>query len=342
MIRTPAEWEPQNSIWVSWPHNEESWGKNLSALQSFYSEWIQQCLHFQNVNVLAAADQVRLPAELLQYEGENSLTIHDIQTDDIWIRDYGPLYTIEESSAPGTMKFLQGVCFKFNSWGEKFPPWDNDAKAAQHMCGKWDHSMKCSTIILEGGAIETNGQGIIITTEPCLWGAQRNPLETKEKVLRELLALTGAQHWISLPQGLPGDHTDGHIDNLARFLSADTIAFSMPEDHNHEMYESCKHALESLEKQLDARGFADTKILFLPVPELKTHQGECLPRNYANFIFLNNSLVCPVFNEPEDQKAIEVLSEFFTDREIIPMNSELLILEGGSLHCASKHQPEVP
>jgi len=341
MIRTPAEWEPQNSIWMAWPHNADSWGVNLPQLQSFYSEWIHQCLRFQNVNLLAARDQVKLPDELLQYEGEHKLNVYDICTNDIWVRDYGPLYTIESSLTPNIQDSLHGLCFQFNSWGEKFPPWDHDARVAQQMCSQLDHAQKRSQIILEGGAVETNGQGIFLTTELCLWGAKRNPYQAKEDVLRELLELTGALHWISLPQGLPGDHTDGHIDNLARFLSLDTIAFSMPEDHTHEMYESCKSALESLEKELDARGFGDTKIEFLPLPKVKTHHGELLPRNYANFIFLNNSLICPVFNEPEDQKAIDILSKLFTDREIIPLNSELLILEGGSIHCASKHQPEI-
>jgi len=286
-IHYPAEWEKQAATWLALPINEQNWASRRERIDAFYSKLISTISRFQSVKVL---DDLK------------------ISHDDIWIRDYGPFFVECDGK-------LEIASYEFNAWGEKFPPWDLDNAVPEKIAELMKIPIKKYPWILEGGAMEFNGDGLCLTTAPCL----RN----SEECLNDLQNSLGITSLKILPKGLDGDHTDGHIDNLARFVAKNHVVMAVG-------FEQEKKEIETwLSEHYEG---AKVDVLNLP---------PCLPASYMNFIFVNGGLLVPIYNCENDFAALEYFKKIFPDREIIGMDCSTPIEEGGSLHCLSKQEPVV-
>jgi agmatine deiminase len=290
-VRYLAEWEKQAATWLALPTNEQNWAPRRELIDAFYSKLINTISRFQPVKIL----------DNLQ-----------ISYNDIWIRDYGPFF-VEVNGK------LETISYEFNAWGEKFPPWDLDNAVPEKIAELMNIPLKKYPWILEGGAMEFNGDGLCLTTAPCLFGEKRNP--EKQELLEDLKESLGIKSLKILPKGLDCDHTDGHIDNLARFVAKNRVVMAAGFEQEKKEIETwlCQH-------------YEAVKVDILCLPP-------CPPASYMNFIFVNGGLLVPVYNCESDFAALKYFKEVFPDREVIGMDCTTPIEEGGSLHCLSKQEP---
>lgn len=331
--RYPAEWEPQVATWLSWPHNQLNWGRRKTQIEEFYCKLIAWITRFQPVALLVPPER-KLPESLLLAwkESRFPVIIHSIPTNDIWIRDYGPFF-MEGGNGDYQVKF------EFNAWGGKYPPWDRDNEVPQRTARLLGHMLHSYAPILEGGAMEFNGAGIGMTTRDCLVGATRNSVEQLlriESLLREVFHL---EDLLVLPQGLVGDHTDGHIDNLARFVGPQRIVMCSCDDPQSPNYPILQEAKGLLRSWMQSRSEPDWTLDFLPLPPQRQLGDEILPASFMNFIYVNGGLLVPTYDCPEDQIALDYFRSVYPDRVVEGMDCRTVIEEGGSLHCMSKQQP---
>jgi agmatine deiminase len=331
--RYPAEWEPQAATWLAWPHNPQNWSKLKPQIEDFYTRLISWIIQFQPVCLLVPPERKIPEASLLTWkESKHSVFQHSIATDDIWIRDYGPF-------------FMQGqngdyqVTFQFNAWGGKFPPWDADNNVPQQISRLFQQTLLSFAPILEGGAMEFNGKGIGMTTLDCLVGPTRNPREQLPKLDGMIRHVFGLEDLIILPQGLVGDHTDGHIDNVARFVGETRIVICTEDNHSSPNYAILRNVKRLLREWISRRPEKTWVIDELPLPPQRKHGDEIMPASYMNFIFVNGGLLVPTYDSPTDEMALEYFREQFPDRKVEGMDCRLVLQEGGSLHCLSKQQP---
>jgi len=292
-VHYPAEWEKQAATWLALPVNEQNWAPRRERIDAFYSKLIDTISRFQPVKIL---DNFQIP--------------HN----DIWIRDYGPFFV----ECGGK---LNAVSYEFNAWGEKFPPWDLDNAVPEKMAKFMNIPLKKESWILEGGAMEFNGEGLCLTTAPCLCGKKRNPAVQEKDLLKDLQNSLGIKSLKILPKGLDGDHTDGHIDNLARFVAKNRVVMAAG-------FEREKREIETWLGE----HYEGAKVDTLPLPPL-------VPASYMNFVFVNGGLLVPLYNCGADSLALEYFKGIFPDREVIGMDCSAPIEEGGSLHCLSKQEP---
>jgi agmatine deiminase len=327
----PPEWSKQKSIWLSFPHNQNEWlqvetENPLKEIQDFYKELIEKILDYQDVNLLLAHDDLINKSWLESLSSKKyNLIIHNIPNNDIWIRDYGPFFVKEENKT----KILD---FQFNAWGEKFPPWDLDNQVPLKLSQLLSLEREVFDVVLEGGALEFNGTGVIMTTKQCLLNKNRNPNMSQNEIESLLKKSFNIEKVIWLERGLEGDHTDGHIDDFARFVSENKILLCQTEDKANPNYQH----LRDSKKQLEELGY---ELDFLPLPQDMHREGEYLPASYANFIFLNDAVVMPIFNCAQDALAKSVFTKSFPSKDVITIDSSLLIQEGGGLHCMTKQEP---
>lgn len=325
----PPEWEKQKTVWLSWPHNEKEWGKErLAKIREVYKELISIILDFQDVNLVFANEELLHNAGTLHATSQHKLRKIIIPNNDIWIRDYGPF-------------FLQTSCndvllldFEFNAWGGKFPPWELDNKLPKGIALYSGVEIESYPIILEGGALEFSGDGVVLTTEECLLNKNRNKNITKEQAELVLKAAFNIDEVIWLKRGLANDHTDGHIDNVARFIGPRKVLVCQPQnnkDKNLSILKSWRHSKEGYKLE----------IIEIPLPETIDTKLKDLPCSYANFIFVNDGIIVPVYNCKTDDFVLKIFKELFPDRKITGIDCSLLIQEGGSIHCMTKQEPFV-
>lgn len=334
ILRYPAEWEVQKSVWLAFPHNETNWqGEDRVRIFEFYYKLIEIVSEFEQANVLVP-EGFRLPADKKRLFSKAPFKPKFIkmQTDDIWIRDYGPFFAYNDK---GREKIVQ---FVFNAWGEKFPPWENDAEIPQRIAKKKKLAVKKFPYILEGGAIEVNGDGLGITTLPCLVGKNRNSKSELKHVTSAICAALGLRDLLVLPDGLCGDHTDGHIDNVARFVSRTRIAVAWEENRSAPNFDRLLRNRTILETWIKRHYGKEAAVDNVQIPTQKKLGRSTLPASYMNFIFLNGAIVYPRYEEPFDSKAEAYFKKVFPGRKIIGMDCSPIIREGGSLHCASKQE----
>lgn len=329
-IRWPAEWEPHAATWLAWPHNVETWPGKFEPVPAAFSNMARAMAQFEPVHILAEAGPVADAAHR-HLQGAANVFLHDIATDDAWIRDYGPTFVLADST-------LQAIDWRYNAWGGKYPPWENDSAAA----GKIASVLNCATIrsehYIEGGAIEGNGLGDVLTTRSCLLNANRTAASATQ-VENELREKLGAEriHWLS-GGSIAGDDTDGHIDQVARFVNASTIVAASEmnsADPNHGVLNQLHAELKRLR---DGNG-EPFEIISLPLPAPIYFREQRLPASYANFCFVNNGLIVPQFNDPADEPALKLLSDLAPDRTVVGVDALDLVLGLGGPHCMSQQQP---
>ena len=333
--RLPAEWEPQDGVLLAWPHEESDWHPYLEAVQPVFAEIVSQISRFEQVVIAAPdPDQVREQVEGAGARMEQ-VRILQVETNDTWARDFGPI-TIEEEGLPRLLNF------GFNGWGLKFPSdLDNRINKTLQGLGVWKAPLETIGLILEGGSIESDGRGTILTTEECLLNDNRNPHLTREEIEEELHGLFGTDRFLWLANGyLAGDDTDSHVDTLARLCPEDTIAYVRCDDPEDEHYP----ALSAMEQEIRAFRTRDGKpyrMIPLPWPaERVDEEGHRLPATYANFLVINGAVLVPTYEDRNDQPALDAIAGAFPGREIVGINCLPLILQHGSLHCVTMQLPK--
>ena len=335
-VRYPAEWEKQSATWLAFPHNKTNWyGERGINIRKFYVELICNITEFQPVNLLLPSKSFLTDEEKAALANRPfSVNFIVIKTNDIWIRDYGPFFM-----KLGDKKVITET--QFNAWGAKFPPWGLDNAIPQKIAAKTGLPLNESVpYIFEGGAIEVNGDGLGITTEDCLVGKNRNNERDLKKVVKALCKAFGLKDMLVLPHGLHGDHTDGHIDNVARFVAKDRVVMCMTDNKRSPNYAILTEAKQFIENWLKEH-YETAKVDTLPLPPQRVlDDGQILPASYMNYIYVNGGLIFPKYKSPNDAKAKKYFESVYPDRKVIGIDCRTVIEEGGSLHCMSKHESE--
>ena len=333
--RLPAEWEEQDGVLLSWPHADSDWSDDIELVEPVFAAIAAAISQHEQVIIVAPQpDQIM---ELIVAAGgdQQQVTLINLPTNDTWSRDFGPI-TVKEDGR------LQLLDFGFNGWGLKFAAnYDNQITrrlAATGLFGK--HTPQVVGLIFEGGAIESDGAGTILTTTECLLNPNRNPHLEQREIETQLKQLLGADRFLWLDHGyLAGDDTDSHIDTLARLCPSNTIAYVFCDEPGDEHYA----ALQRMADQLRTFRTADDRpyrLLPLPWPQAcYGSSGERLPATYANFLIINGAVLVPTYDCAQDEAALEVIAQAFPDRKIIAIDCSPLILQHGSLHCVTMQLP---
>ena len=331
--RVPAEWETQACVWLAWPHNLDTWPGHFDSIPGFFADWARTIAESTLVRIIAEGKTATSCRALLK--GEPNIELVEAPTDDCWIRDYGPTFVVGESDGA-----VHGVDWKYNAWGGKYPPWEQDDAAAAVICHHAGVPRVAGSLCLEGGALEFDGQGRLLTTPNCLINDSRNPNWPLEAVVQELHRRFGIDEVVWVDGGaLAGDDTDGHIDQLARFVDAENVVVAVCEDEGDEN----APRLEENFRQL--RLWGDTthpyvQIHRLPIPPARYVSGKRVPESYCNFLRLGTDrLLMPTFGASTDPAAIGLLREL-SSADVVAIDCRELAWGLGTLHCASRDQPE--
>jgi agmatine deiminase len=330
--RWPAEWEPQASVWLSWPRNPATWPEHFDPVPGEFAQFVRLIAAYEPVNILAGGQAVLEQARSLVGELAN-VTLHNIPTNDAWCRDHGPTFLGGPTLPPAL------VDWEYNAWGGKYPPYDLDKQVPRRIAEVQGRRIFSPGIILEGGAIEGNGRGTILTTESCLLNPNRNPHLDRAQVEGYLRDYLGAKQVLWLQGGeIAGDDTDGHIDQIARFVNPTTVVCSVCDDPSDENYGPTQQNLIELQNKIDQDGrLLDVVPLRLPRPLYC--DGQRLPAGYANFLIVNGAVIVPQFDDPADDDALRTLAPLFPGRDVRGCPSLNLIWGLGSFHCLSQQEP---
>jgi agmatine deiminase len=339
-FRMPAEWEPHAATWLAWPHKEESWPTNFAPIPGVWVEMVRALAPHEHVNILvndaAAAAEV---GELLQAAqvSRRAVSFHVIATDDAWARDHGPTFV---TRTVGARRELAAIDWIYNAWGGKYPPWDADDVVPQKIAALLNLQLFEPGIVLEGGSIDVNGCGTLLTTEACLLNPNRNPQLGRSQIEQYLKDYLGVRHILWLGDGIAGDDTDGHIDDLARFVDPTTVVTVVETNPRDENYERLQANYQRLQRMSDQDGGA-LRVLTLPMPEPVYYDGQRLPASYANFYIANAVVLVPVFDDPHDAAALDTLQRVFPQRRIVGIRARELVWGLGAFHCVTQQQPAV-
>jgi agmatine deiminase len=334
--RMPAEWMRHQATWISWPHNPDTWPGKLSAIEAPMIAVVSALAVVEavHINVLDEDHARYLEGLLRGRTPSGSVVLHRIPTNDAWCRDHGAIFV---SDAAGNGGALLALKFAYNAWGGKYPPFDLDRTVAEKMAQALGVPWLESAMVLEGGSIEVNGDGALMTTEQCLLNPNRNPGMDRESVEQIVQRAFGVGEIIWLGEGIEGDDTDGHIDELSRFVSRRSVVTAVEpnrSDPNHAPLQANRRRLE------EARlGGGRLEIVDLPMPEPIYYRGERLPASYANYYVANEIVLVPAFGVPQDQSAISILSSCFPDRRMLPIDCRDLVVGLGGLHCLTQQVP---
>jgi agmatine deiminase len=339
----PAEWEKHSALWIAWPHDVISFPA-LEKVEKAVLEIIYTIHKTEQVNllVLDSAMQSRV-AGLIQTRGGDvsKVTFHTVPYMNAWMRDCGPCFVQNTE----TRKFAW-VKWDYNVYGGKFPDLLIDDTIMHKLQGSIDAPMCEPGIVMEGGAFEVNGAGTLMTTEQCLLNKNRNPHLSKQEIEGYLTEYLGATNFIWLRNGLVGDHTDGHIDDIARFVSRDTIVCAYEDDEHDANYAILKENYEALIHATDEQGNA-FKVIKLPMAHVEFsddkpfEKGEKAPASYTNFYIGNGVVLVPIYNDPNDTKALETIQSCFPDRNVVGIDCSDIIYGGGAIHCLTQQQPTI-
>lgn len=337
--RLPAEWEPQDAVMLTWPHKNTAWNWILDEIIELYEALATVISDYADVVIAAPENELDVIRTRLDAMGApmEYIYLYPCQSNDTWVRDHGP-FTVESVNG---YKLLD---FKFNGWGNKFP-YDLDDQISRQLFAQdaFPHAViETQDWVLEGGSVETDGRGTLMTTSSCLLNKNRNPDLNKEDIESRLKIAFGVKKINWLDHGyLAGDDTDGHIDTLARLCPNNTIVYTACDDEQDEHYVALKAMEEQLKTFTDANGEA-YRLLALPWAGavLGRDSDARLPSTYANFLVVNEAVFVPIYDLPMDEEALEVVAQAFPGYEIMGIPCLSLIEQGGSLHCITMQIPE--
>ncbi len=336
--RMPAEWEPHAATWLSWPHNKDTWPFNgkYEAMIKQYCNLIGTLAQYETVNINVGNSSLEKEAKAYLiangFSNFSNIHFHFLKTNDAWCRDHGPIFVKNKKGEKAITNWI------YNAWGGKYPPFDDDNRIPEQI-GKLKNLPVFTTgIVMEGGSIEVNGKGTLLTTKACLLNKNRNPHLSQTQIEQYLKSYLGVTNILWLEDGILGDDTDGHIDDLSRFVNADTIVTVVEENISDANYHILKQNLETLQTLLDQNG-NPFKIVTLPMPSPVITDGERLPASYANFLIANGCVLVPIFEDKNDNKALEILQSCFPDRKVIGINCRDTVWGLGTIHCMSQQEP---
>jgi len=338
-FQMPAEWRAHAATWLTWPKDPETWPDRVPVVEEIYLQMMAALTPHETVNLLvddeAAEQAVR---ERCAFPTAENVRFHRIETVDSWIRDYGPNFLIGPNNEAAFNDWI------FNAWGDKYEVLKRDDQVPRVLEPVLGMRRFEPGIVMEGGSIEVNGAGCVLTTEQCLLNANRNPQLSREQIEEYLKSYLGVTKVLWLAEGIVGDDTDGHIDDIARFVAEDVIVCAVEDDPEDANYELLEDNLKRLRSMTNAHG-RSFEIVTLPMPGVvggtstDTRNLDRLPASYANFYIANNVVLAPVFGHTNDARAIETLQRVFPDRRVVPINCEPLVWGMGTIHCVTQQQP---
>lgn len=334
----PAEFAKHSATWLSWPHKEASWPGKLESIYPVYAQFIKAVAEGEKVKINLNNEAMKQKAlSYLQKAGAdlNNVEFHLHPTNDAWCRDHGPAFLINPKAKE--KKII--VDWGYNAWGGKYPPFDLDDQIPTLIAKHYNIPVLYPGIVMEGGSVEFNGKGTLLTTTACLLNPNRNPHLNQGQIEEYLRNYYGVEHILWLGDGIMGDDTDGHVDDLTRFVNEDTVVTVVETDKSDENYEPLQENLKALRKMRLENG-KQMNIVELPMPSAVVFEDQRLPASYANFYISNKYVVVPTFRNKNDDKALAILQECFPDRKILGLDSWDIIWGLGSFHCLSQQEPE--
>ena len=343
----PAEWERHLATYIVWPHNLETWPGKFEPIPPLFAQMAAAIAHFEMLRILVndAATIENVRAMIAKAPTPNGspvrmdrIEILAISTNDSWIRDHGPIFVNRLRFASGDSPAQIALDWRFNSWGEKYGRFDLDDVVPQHLGEHYGFEVIEPGIVLEGGSIDVNGAGSLMTTEACLLNKNRNPSLSRNEIEQYLKVYLGVSNILWLGDGIAGDDTDGHIDDLARFVNPRTIVTVVEDDPADENYRVLADNLARLHSLRDEQGRAFT-IETLPMPPALVYDGTRLPASYANFYIVNGGIILPTFDCAADALAMATLQRLFPGRQVISLPATDLVWGLGAAHCLTQQHP---
>jgi agmatine deiminase len=338
--RMPAEWEPHEGTWLAWPHEKTDWPGKFQPVPWVYCEIVKRVARHERVHILVNDESVERNArKLLRSAHAESPSVDFVQlrTDRSWTRDFCPIFVRDERGKPVITDW------RFNGWA-KYKNWQTDDAIPSELASKLgikgvQPKLGRRRVVLEGGSIDVNGMGSLLTTEECLLSdvQQRNPGLTREDYESVFAHYLGVTRVLWLNRGIAGDDTHGHVDDLARFVDPSTVVVAVEQDRSDANYGPLQENLKLLKDMTDQNG-KKLRIVPLPMPEPVFFAGQRLPASYANFYIANNLVLAPTFNDKNDRVALNALAKLFPDREVVGIHAVDLVLGLGTLHCMTQQQ----
>jgi len=342
-FRMPAEWEQHQATWMAWPHNPEDWPGKLQTIPWVYAEIVRLLSAHEDVHLLVQDERAQARAvSVLKRNGANldRVLFHPWPTNRIWLRDSGPIFVRNAEGALGITNWC------FNAWA-KYEDWQFDDQIPARVTEllelpAWMPFVGDHRVVLEGGSIDVNGAGTMLTTEECLLSdvQQRNPGLGREQIEQVFSDYLGIDRVIWLDRGIVGDDTHGHVDDISRFVAEETIVTAVEPDATDANHALLAENLRRLKAARTAEGKQYT-VVELPLPRPVVFRGQRLPASYANFYIANGVVLVPTFNDPKDRVALSILAELFPTREVVGIHAVDLVWGLGTLHCMTQQQPAV-
>jgi agmatine deiminase len=337
--RFPAEFEPHVATWLSWPHKEDSWPGKIESIYGPYCHFIQAIARNEFVHINVMDEKMRSFAmEKLEAISTpmDRVRFYTHPTNDAWCRDHGPAFLIN----PGATQPKIIIDWNYNAWGNKYPPYDLDDRIPTLIATAYEIPVLYPDIIMEGGSVEFNGKGTLITSESCLLNPNRNPSLSRAGIESYLEAYYGVEQILWIKDGIIGDDTDGHVDDTVRFINEDSVLAVVEENKSDENYEILQQNLADLKSMRLLNG-KQINVIELPMPDKVIYDGQRLPASYANFYIANGLVVVPTFRCAKDEKALRIIQESFPGRNVLGLDSTDIIWGLGSFHCLSQQEPLV-
>lgn len=333
----PAEFAPHVSTWLSWPHKEASWPGKINAIFPSYTAFIKSLARFEKVNINVCDQTMQNTAhEMLLAAGVNMsmVNFHLHPTNDAWCRDHGPAFLLHRTD-PDKRAIVD---WNYNAWGNKYPPFDLDDVIPTLIGEKLGLPVYNPGIVMEGGSVDFNGAGTVITSTACLLNPNRNPHLTKSEIEKYLMDYYGQDQVLWVDEGIVGDDTDGHIDDTVRFVNEDTVITVVEDNKGDDNYDLLQHNLKQL-KQMRLINGKQLSIIEIPMPDPVIYEDQLLPASYANFYIANKQVIVPTYRCDKDDAALSLIQSCFPDREIVGIDSTDIIWGLGSFHCLSQQEP---
>ncbi len=330
--RMPAEWEWHDATWLAWPKDPLTFPPEIiGRVEQAYVQICRELASGEKVNLLV--DDQNTEGHVRELVGDDpNILLHKIRTADVWMRDYGPIFV--KNGGLAATKWL------FNAWGNKYEELLPDNEAGMEVARSTHAKVFEPGIVMEGGSLDVDGRGNCLTTEQCLLNSNRNPHLGKASIEKYLEGYLGATNVIWLKRGIVGDDTDGHVDDLARFVGEGAIVCMVAEDLEDENHDALHENLLALRGATDANGDG-FRLVPIPMPRKKVGGAERLPASYANFYIGNSVVLVPTFDDPNDGVALSTLSELFPTRKVVGIDCEALVYGFGGIHCVTQQQPAV-